>query len=64
MNGRIMFRSQKNRALRSLSLMVLWIACRAFAQFSAATVTGVVQDSSKAGITDAKLKLINMQTVT
>ena len=64
MTGRTMFLSHQSRALRSLSLLVLWIACRAFAQFSAATVTGVVQDSSKAGITDAKLKLINTQTGT
>jgi Carboxypeptidase regulatory-like domain/TonB dependent receptor/TonB-dependent Receptor Plug Domain len=64
MNGRTMFLSRQNRALRSLTLLVLCITCRAFAQFSAATVTGVVQDSSKAGITDAKLKLINTQTGT
>ena len=64
MNGRTMLLSHQNRALRLLSLLLLWIACRAFAQFNAATVTGVVQDSSKAGITDAKLKLINTQTGT
>ena len=64
MNGRTMLLSHQNRALRSLSLMLLWIACRAFAQFNAATVTGVVQDSSRAGITNAKLKLINTQTGT
>jgi Carboxypeptidase regulatory-like domain len=64
MTGRTMFFSHQNRALRSLTLLVLCIACPAFAQFSAATVSGVVQDSSKAGITDAKLKLINTQTGT
>ena len=64
MNGRIMFLSQQNRVLRSLSLLVLCIGYRSFAQFSSATVTGVVQDSSKAGITDANLKLINTQTGT
>jgi hypothetical protein len=45
-------------------LLVLCMAFRARGQFSAATVVGVVQDSSKAGITDAKLKLINTQTGT
>jgi hypothetical protein len=45
-------------------LLVLCMALRARGQFSAATVVGVVQDSSKAGITDAKLKLINTQTGT
>jgi Carboxypeptidase regulatory-like domain/TonB-dependent Receptor Plug Domain len=45
-------------------LLVLCTAFRAWAQFGAATVVGVVQDSSKAGITDAKLKLINTQTGT
>ena len=45
-------------------LLVVCMAFRARGQFSAATVVGVVQDSSKAGITDAKLKLINTQTGT
>ncbi|MDX6462386.1 MAG: hypothetical protein QOE55_6083, partial [Acidobacteriaceae bacterium] len=45
-------------------LLVLCMVFRARGQFSAATVVGVVQDSSKAGITDAKLKLINTQTGT
>jgi hypothetical protein len=57
MNGRIMF-------FRSLLLLVLCIGYRAFAQFSAATVTGAVQDSTRAGITGANLKLINTQTGT
>jgi hypothetical protein len=35
---------------------------RATAQVSTATVAGVVQDSSKAGIPDANVKLINTQT--
>ncbi len=50
--------------IKSLLLLICCFAIRAFAQFSAATVTGVVQDSSKAGITDARLKLINTQTGT
>jgi hypothetical protein len=44
--------------------LVLCMALRGYAQFSAATVAGVVQDSSKAAITDARLKLINTQTGT
>ncbi len=52
------------RRLKSLLPLILCFAFRAFAQFSAATVTGVVQDASKAGITDASLKLINTQTGT
>jgi hypothetical protein len=44
--------------------LVLCIGLPAFAQFSAATVAGVVQDSSKAAITDASLKLINTQSGT
>jgi hypothetical protein len=35
---------------------------RALAQFSEASVTGVVQDSSKAAITDARIRLINTDT--
>ena len=45
-------------------LLVVCMAFRARGQFSSATVVGVVQDSSKAEITDAKLKLINTQTGT
>jgi Carboxypeptidase regulatory-like domain/TonB-dependent Receptor Plug Domain len=56
--------SARTTMIKSLSLVVLGIAFRAFAQFSAATVIGAVQDSSKAAITDAKLKLINTQTGT
>ncbi len=44
--------------------LLLCIGLRAFAQFSAATVAGAVQDSSQAAITDASLKLINTQTGT
>jgi Carboxypeptidase regulatory-like domain len=49
---------------KSLFPLLLCIGLRAFAQFSAATVAGVVQDSSKAAVTDASLKLINTQTGT
>ncbi len=52
------------RRLKSLLPLILCFAFRAFAQFSAATVTGVVQDAGKAGITDASIKLINTQTGT
>ncbi len=48
--------------LKSLLLLCFCIGVRAFAQFSAASVTGVVQDSSRAAITDARLKLINRDT--
>jgi Carboxypeptidase regulatory-like domain/TonB dependent receptor len=51
-----------SRILKSLCLLVLCTGCRVFAQLSAATVAGAVQDSSRAAITDAKLKLINTQT--
>jgi Carboxypeptidase regulatory-like domain/TonB dependent receptor/TonB-dependent Receptor Plug Domain len=60
MNSRIMFFCRHT----SLLLLVLCIGYRAFAQFSAATVTGAVQDSTRAGITGANLKLINTQTGT
>jgi hypothetical protein len=46
-------------SIKSLFLLVFCLALRAMAQFSSAGVAGVVQDSSKAAITDAKLKLIN-----
>jgi hypothetical protein len=50
--------------LKALLLLMLCVSFRALAQFSAATVVGVVQDSSKAAINDARLKLINTQTGT
>jgi hypothetical protein len=56
-----------SRRIYRIKVFVLLVSCMAFrarGQFSAATVVGVVQDSSKAGITDAKLKLINTQTGT
>ncbi len=62
--GELMFVPCGRRASKLLFLLVLCLGWRAFAQFSAATVTGAIQDSSKAAITDAKLKLINMQTGT
>ncbi len=52
------------RSIKAFLLVVLWMGFRAFAQFNSATVIGVVQDSSKAAITDARLKLINTQTGT
>jgi hypothetical protein len=45
-------------------LLLICLPFRVLAQFSAATVVGVVQDSSRAAITDARLKLINIQTGT
>src|SRR5580704_5183912 len=48
--------------IKPLLLLFICFGVRAFAQFRAATVAGVVQDSSKAAIIDAKLKLINTQT--
>jgi hypothetical protein len=59
-----MIPSRRTSKIRSLLPLLLCIGLRAFAQFSAATVAGVVQDSSKAAITDASLKLINTQTGT
>ena len=57
--------SQRISKIKSSRFRFLFcIGLRAFAQFSAATVAGVVQDSSKAAITDARLKLINTQTGT
>jgi Carboxypeptidase regulatory-like domain/TonB-dependent Receptor Plug Domain len=50
--------------IKSLLPLLFCIGLRSLAQFSAATVAGVVQDSSKATITDASLKLINTQTGT
>jgi hypothetical protein len=64
MTGRTMFFSRHPRNFRLLFLLALCIGNRGFAQFSAATVMGAVQDASKARITDAKLKLIDMQTGT
>jgi hypothetical protein len=54
--------SPRISGVKFLLLLFFCIGFRALAQFSAATVAGVVQDSSKAAITDAKLKLINTQT--
>jgi hypothetical protein len=61
-NRRAMVPSPRIFGVKSLLLLFFCIGFRCFAQFSSATVTGVVQDSSKAAITDAKLKLINTQT--
>jgi hypothetical protein len=63
-NIRNMVISRRIYSVKVFVLLVLCMAFRARGQFSAATVVGVVQDSSKAGITDAKLKLINTQTGT
>ena len=49
---------------RSLFLLVLCFALRAFGQFSTATLLGTVQDLFRATIPNAKLKLINSQTGT
>lgn len=49
---------------KSFFLLVFCFAFRALAQFSTAAVMGVVQDSSRASIPDATLKLINTQTGT
>ena len=53
--------------IQNLSFSLLLFIClpfNALAQFSAATVVGVVQDSSRLLITEATLKLINVQTGT
>jgi hypothetical protein len=63
-NIRNMVISRRIYRIKVFVLLVLCMTFRARGQFSAATVVGVVQDSSKAGITDAKLKLINTQTGT
>src|SRR3984893_5188900 len=54
--------SPRISGVKFLLLLFFCIGFRAVAQFSAATVAGVVQDSSKAAITDAELKLINTHT--
>jgi hypothetical protein len=59
-----MILSQRKSRIKSLLPLLFCIGLRAFAQFSAATVAGVVQDSSKAAITNASVKLINTQTGT
>ena len=64
MNRRLMNLFWRNSSIKSLLPLLFCIGLRAFAQFSAATVAGVVQDSSKAAITDASVKLINTQTGT
>ncbi len=61
-NHRAMVPSPRISGVKFLLLLLFCIGFRALAQFSAATVAGVVRDSSKAAITDAKLKLINAQT--
>jgi hypothetical protein len=63
-NCRIMLLFLHSCRSKCLLPLVLCIGLPAFAQFSAATVAGVVQDSSKAAITDASLKLINTQSGT
>jgi hypothetical protein len=59
-----MILSQRISKMKSLLPFLFCIGLRCFAQFSAATVAGVVQDSSKAAITNANVKLINTQTGT
>jgi Carboxypeptidase regulatory-like domain/TonB dependent receptor/TonB-dependent Receptor Plug Domain len=59
-----MILSRRKSKIKSLLPLLFCIGVRAFAQFSAATVAGVVQDSSKAAITNANVKLINTQTGT
>lgn len=61
---RTMALAARTTIINSLFLVVLCIGSQALAQFSAATVIGVVQDSSRAAITDARLKLINTHTGT
>ncbi len=56
--------SRRKSSIKSLLPLLFCIGLRALAQFSAATVAGVVQDSSKAAITNASVKLINTQTGT
>jgi hypothetical protein len=56
--------SRRKSRIKFLLPLLFCIGLRAFAQFSAATVAGVVQDSSKAAITNASVKLINTQTGT
>jgi len=51
-------------SVKSLFLVVLCFTLRVFGQLSTATLLGTVQDSSKASIPDAELKLINTQTGT
>ncbi len=48
--------------LKFLFLLCFCVAIRALAQFSAASVTGVVQDSSRAAITGSRIRLINTDT--
>jgi hypothetical protein len=56
---------QKFRVLRALTFFLASSSgIRISAQISTATVAGVVQDSSKASIPDASVKLINTQTGT
>ena len=64
MNRRLMIRFWRISNIKSLLPFLFCIGLRSFAQFSAATVAGVVQDSSKAAITNASVKLINTQTGT
>ncbi len=59
-----MIRSWRISTIKFLLPIVFCIGLRSYAQLSAATVAGVVQDSSKAAITNANLKLINTQTGT
>ena len=62
MNCTTMILFPRVSVIKPLLLLFICFGVRAFAQFRAATVAGVVQDSSKAAIIDAKLKLINTQT--
>jgi hypothetical protein len=59
-----MIRFSNISSMKFLLPFLFCIGLRSYAQFSAATVTGVVQDSSKAAITNASVKLINTQTGT
>jgi len=64
MNCRLMSRFWRTSKIKPFLPFLFCIGLRSFAQFSAATVAGVVQDSSKAAITNASVKLINTQTGT
>lgn len=48
--------------LRNVVFLVLCSAVAALSQVSTATLMGIVQDTSKASIQNAKVKLINAQT--
>ncbi|HEY4049641.1 MAG TPA: carboxypeptidase-like regulatory domain-containing protein, partial [Acidobacteriaceae bacterium] len=64
MNSRI--RIIEKRFLRPvcLFLLALWFVIPAFAQVSTATVMGTVQDSTRANLPSARVRLINTETGT